>query len=139
MNECIEWGGARNPAGYGRVAHKGKNALAHRVAYCAANGIEIERIRGLMVLHSCDNPGCVNPSHLRLGTHRDNMKDKVKRGRCVPAKGSSNGRAKLTEKDIPIIRRLLAEGKPQREIAKDFGVAQPQIKNIANGTRWRHV
>lgn len=75
---CHEFTGMRDSNGYGRVKRKGKRYSTHRVAYAAANGPIPE---GLVVCHSCDNPPCVNPDHLWLGTHGDNHRDKIAKGR----------------------------------------------------------
>jgi len=75
---CWEWGANRNPSGYGRFRLNGRMEVAHRVGYSLAFG---QIPDGLFILHSCDNPPCVNPSHLRAGTKADNMRDMVQRGR----------------------------------------------------------
>lgn len=77
-NDCWEWKASKNKDGYGKFWAKGKHLLSHRVSYAYF----IENIpNGLFVLHSCDNPSCVNPKHLRVGTHSDNMKDRHDRSR----------------------------------------------------------
>jgi len=77
-NGCVEWTGARFATGYGVFRFRGKNARAHRVAWTLANG---EIPQGIDVLHKCDNPCCVNPDHLFLGTDKDNHQDKARKGR----------------------------------------------------------
>ena len=79
---CIEWAGPRDKDGYGKTWWQGRHARAHRVAYCKAHGLDLANIDGQLVLHSCDNPSCVNPQHLRTGTSEDNAQDKVNRGRA---------------------------------------------------------
>jgi hypothetical protein len=109
---------------------------AHRLAWEAANGRPVPD--GLLVLHSCDNPPCVNPAHLRAGTHRENMGDKVARGRVRA--GAAHGRAVLTEADVYEIRRLRADRSATcRELAERYGVSMTQISNIARGLSWRHL
>ena len=79
---CIEFDGARlSSGGYGAIRHEGKVVRAHRLAYCHANGVTLESIAGFEVRHSCDNPPCINPAHLLLGTHTDNMRDMFERDR----------------------------------------------------------
>ena len=78
VTPCIEWQGKRDKDGYGRVEVNGREIAAHRVAWAKENGLIPA---GLLVLHSCDNPPCINIDHLRLGTHKDNMADMVARGR----------------------------------------------------------
>lgn len=81
MAECIEWTKYRLPFGYGQTTHRGKVRLAHRVAYIEAHGLELDDISGMVVMHRCDNPGCVNPDHLELGTRADNNRDMAAKGR----------------------------------------------------------
>lgn len=76
--ECWLWTGSKFPRGYGKFYLGGQQTYAHRASYEAHNGRIAD---GLMVLHSCDTPGCVNPAHLRAGTHEDNMRDRQERGR----------------------------------------------------------
>ena len=78
MDDCIEWQGSRDRQGYGKAWKNGANARAHRVAWEEANGPIPE---GMCVLHHCDNPPCINPDHLFLGTRGDNARDMVKKGR----------------------------------------------------------
>ena len=79
---CVEGKGARDKGGYVKAFYQGKHTRAHRAAYCRARGLSLEDIKGQLVLHSCDNPSCCNPEHLRLGTHTDNMRDRADRGRA---------------------------------------------------------
>lgn len=137
---CIEYSGARHVEhGYGIMRFKGVTQRAHRVAYCQANGIELAAISGMTVRHRCDNPPCVNPAHLVLGTHTDNMRDMIARGRNRQPKGSGNGRSKLTESIVSDVKRRLAEREPLRAIARSVGVASSTIARISTGQIWRHV
>lgn len=141
MNPCIEWTGCKMPNGYGKLGRNGKTLLAHRVAYCQARNISIEAIDGLMVRHKCDNRACINPEHLEIGTHADNMADMVSRGRqrSVPLQGSKHGMAKLTEDDVREARRLHASGKSAASIARQFGLAASAMHRTLRGNAWRHV
>ena len=76
--ECWEWAAARNSKGYGSLCVGGKWTMAHRHAYALTHG---PIAKGLVVRHTCDNPPCVNPAHLLLGTYSDNMRDALERGR----------------------------------------------------------
>ncbi|WP_404989435.1 HNH endonuclease [Caballeronia sp. LZ003] len=134
---CKPWSKSLRPDGYGEVRIDGKTVRAHRLAYANAHGLGLEDIKGAVVRHTCDNPSCVNPHHLVLGSHFDNAQDRVERDRG--AKGERQGSAKLRTVDIPQIRQLLMKGVPQRTIAKSFGVAQSQIGAIKSGKTWRHV
>lgn len=128
-----------NDRGYAVVWHAGKHCREHRLAFARANGVSLKAIRGLEVRHRCDNPACVNPAHLELGTHADNMRDMVERGRAGTLRGSAHPVAKLVEADIPVIRRLLADGLTQRAVALRFGVDQAIVGRIARRTAWSHV
>ena len=97
-----------NRKGYGVCQNQwepNKQMLHHRLAYLLAHNLEPKAIEGLMVRHHCDNPACINPEHLALGTAQDNMNDMKARGRhkSVPSKGSKNGMAKLTEDIVKAI------------------------------------
>lgn len=138
-NECWEWIGYLKPDGYGLTRNINmKKHNAHRVAWEIIHG-EIpkgEGYHGYCVLHKCDNRSCVNPSHLFLGTHKDNMRDMVSKGR-LNRKGENNGRAKLTLNDVNKIRRLY-KGKrgEQTALGKQFGVAQNTIRDIVFNIHW---
>jgi hypothetical protein len=108
-----------------------KTQLAHRIAYEQAYG---EIPEGLVVRHKCDNPNCINPRHLELGTHEDNVRDRVERNRS--AKGSNNGRAKLTEDDVRYIR---STDETTYSLAQKFGVDRKAIRNIRQFKTWKHV
>ena len=131
---CWEWTAARNSDGYGFYCLYGKLFRAHRLSWVFVHG---PIPRGLCVLHKCDNPPCVNPGHLFLGTQKDNIRDCQMKGR--KAKGNQTGKAILTEQQVINIRRLYNQGRLQREIANQYGVAQRTISHIITGTCWRHV
>lgn len=136
-DECWLWTGARNEHGYGVMRPEGQRTgptiKAHRVALELA-GISPGELHAL---HSCDNPPCVNPAHLRAGTIAENASERDAKGRGN--RGSRNGAAKLAEPDITEIRRRLGVGHRHRDIAADFGVSRSRITMIANGHGWRHV
>ena len=131
---CIEWMGYRVERGYGQIRWGDAMEGAHRVAYMLKHG---PIPTGLSVLHKCDNPPCCNDEHLFLGTHADNSADMVTKGR--EAKGEKQGGAKLKAADVEGIRRLLAEGKSQADLASVYGVSRAQIGNIKRGQAWRHL
>lgn len=129
---CWLWIGATVTCGYGIwVAHGERNA--HRGSWVMHNG---PIPKGMHVLHKCDNPGCVNPDHLRLGTHQDNMRDLREKGRAYGAKGEANFSAKLSEQQVLAI---LCDPRAIRVIAEEFGMTQSSIQNIKNGKTWKHV
>ena len=132
--DCWEWQGAIQSKGYGSVGiSKGKTALAHRIAFEITYG---EIPNGLMVLHTCDDRSCVNPNHLYLGTHQDNMKDMVTRDR--QARGERNGRSKLTIEEVENIRRIYGMGNhTQQQVAYQFGVSISSIRKILSEEYWK--
>ena len=135
-NSCWNWTTGKDRYGYGQITINKRNLRSHRVSYAIRHG-DIEN--GLHCLHECDNPACVNPDHLFLGTNQDNMDDKVSKGRQVSLKGESNGTAKLTAVKVLEIKRLLAGGVTQRAIASVYGVSQKNVSLIKAGKRWAHV
>lgn len=125
---------------YGVTKVDGKKRLAHRVAYCKSKGISIEEIDGLMVLHSCDNPRCINPMHLRLGSHADNMMDRNSRLRT--SKGTLHAMHKIDEKTVNAIRDDYVgkrRGMSLAEISKKYGISKTQCYRIVNGESWKHI
>ena len=142
MDDCIEFKGYKNKGGYGRKGVGSKTFLAHRLAYCESKNIDIKDIDGLVVMHTCDNPPCINPVHLVLGTQKENIYDMMKKGRNGfrpnPKMGEENGFAKLKSDDVLRIREMV-KFKSQREVGKIFGVSRSQIGNIARGEVWAHL
>ena len=135
-DECWEWQGARLLWGYGR-AHIGwkqpvaREQKAHRVAWCLANpGMSTGE---LVVLHSCDNPPCVNPAHLSLGTVAENMAEMVERGRGRAPSGEEHGRAVFTDKFIATTILRVWDGESQRSVARSIGVRQASVSKWASG------
>lgn len=82
MSQCVETTYYKNPKGYGVLNRGGKTVKHHRLVYIRANKLSWSDIAGLVVRHTCDNPACVNPAHLVIGTHQDNMNDMKKRNRA---------------------------------------------------------
>ena len=112
---------------------QGRHEKLHRWVYAEMYG-EIKD--GLFVLHSCDNPLCVNPEHLRLGTNEDNMKDKMDRNR--QPRGEANGRSKLTEEDVLEIRYIETQ-LSNKKLSKIYGVSDAVINDVRNFKTWIHV
>ena len=131
---CWFWTGTLTEKGYGSfyaVQDGVKFYRAHRFSWHIHNGpIDDD----LFVLHTCDNPWCVNPDHLWLGDNDANMQDKIDKGRHKP--GAKHGMAKLTEDDVRYIKSC---GKSGSELAREFGVHNSTIYNIRNGKSWRHL
>jgi hypothetical protein len=139
-NGCWEWLAYKNADGYGAVGnfrHPG-SSRAHRVAWRLARGRIAD---GLHVLHKCDNRACVNPDHLYLGTHRDNMRDRAERGRSRGGKlpGELAPHAKLKETDAITIRALVGAGYLQKDCAVLWGVTKATVNDLVLRKTWRHV
>lgn len=151
---CWTWIGCKNPLGYGQIGaggKRGKHLWAHRVSYELAKG---PIPAGLLVLHLCDNPPCVNPAHLCVGDQKENMAQMCERGRYTPrvlpsgdshplrrnpglaARGELNGTARLTDEAVREIRR---SSDSQRALARRFGVSRRAIVFVKHGTTWKHV
>ncbi len=131
---CWEWIGPTY-RGYGRLWHRGKTIRAHRASWVIHHG---DIPHGMFVCHRCDNPKCVNPDHLFLGTHRDNIDDKVRKGRCarLDRRGEKGGNAKLAVEDVLRIRRKL---RPQKELAVEYGVDPSTISDIQRRKTWTNI
>ena len=138
FSDCHHWTAATNKFGYGKISLSQSTwQFAHRMSWEFANGPVPE---GMYVLHTCDNPGCVNPSHLYLGSHKDNAQDRERRQRGNHAKGSSHGRSKLSAEQVIEIRKLYNSGQYScRKLGKMFGVDGKSIADIVNGRNWTHL
>jgi hypothetical protein len=138
-NACWPWLGAKDQNGYGIVMRftygKWKTTKAHRLAYEVWTGRKLEK--GKPLLHSCDNPPCCRPGHLKYGTQLENIADCVSKDRH--ARGERNGHSKLTDAIVHTIRRLLRFNVPQSVIAKRFGISQSHVTHINRGDIWRHI
>lgn len=135
---CWAWTAYRDRAGYGTVRHgsQRRKVKAHRLALMLS-GLDVPA--GACVLHRCDNPGCVNPAHLFIGTQVDNVADMVAKGRSARQRGERNGIAKLRSEQIVEIRRLAATGVSRAEIGRAFGVDHSSVSKIVTRKRWAHV
>ena len=133
-NGCWEWAGSTHK-GYGEIRLNNKTWRAHILSYRLFN---TDYKQGLCVRHKCDNPGCVNPKHLELGTTQQNTQDRVDRGRS--AIGSRNGKAKLTAEDVLEIRELYTTGNyTHKQLAEQFNIGRNGIWSILNRRTWRHI
>lgn len=135
-NECWPWIGLRTTAGYGAFSFHNKSMYAHRASYEVHNGPIPD---GMVVCHRCDNPRCVNPNHLFIGSQTDNLHDMIRKGRAKlrPQIGTDHGCAKLTEDDVLAIRADCTRS--GRAIAKAFSISQTQVSDIKTRKAWRHI
>jgi hypothetical protein len=137
---CWLWGGALSPKGYGQIRDEngasGKVVDAHRVSVLLHRGAIPS---DLSVLHRCDVRHCVNPDHLFLGTHEDNMADMARKGRASRQRGEDRPGVKLTDAAVKAIRERRARGTTAKRLAAEHGVSLGLIYHVITGRRWTHL
>lgn len=137
---CIDHGLKGNSFGYGTYRYRGERGNAHRVVYCKIHNLLLADIKGLVVRHTCDNPRCINPEHLVLGTHQDNMQDRHTRNRT--SRGVDMPQAKLTSKQVQFIRNHYVRYSKEWgtvAIAHMLGVNQTTVHSVISGKAWTHI
>ena len=136
-NGCWEWTGPTAGKGYGSISlgRRGTQTYTHRLSWTIAHG---PVPNDLMVLHRCDNPPCVRPSHLFLGTAQDNMRDMHAKGRWNPGdrRGENNGNSRFSRQDIMRIRKARTAGLTYSAIAKEHNVSIAHAHRIVTGKAW---
>lgn len=135
-DDCWEWQAGHHNYGYGTLGGKGWRAYAHRLSYELFVG---PVPKWLCVLHRCDNPNCVKPSHLFLGTKKDNTQDMLAKGRNRVFLGQDNPNAKLTPNDVRTIRALVAMGVSTRETGRTFDISHQTVRAIRDRRGWGWV
>lgn len=133
---CWLWTGGNRGNGYGIMTVNYVLKSAHRLAWEFTYG---EIPGGLQVNHKCDVRLCVRPSHLYLGTQRQNLIDARERGRLKDRSGENNGTSKLTDGDVVKIRELYKDGNRVEDLSKKFRVAMSTIYSVVSGRRWTHI
>ncbi len=161
---CWLWTGAKDPKGYGNVWHEGRSDKAHRVAFRLTKG---PIPPGMMVLHACDRPSCINPDHLHAGTAKQNTREMIERGRArldgrrgkpIPAerrargdrhgsrtkpdavaRGERSGNAKLTDAIVREMRTARTAGATTVALAARYGVHNSVASRVLAGRSWKHV
>jgi HNH endonuclease len=146
---CWIWDGTTTQHGYGKIrTGRGTTTGAHRFAWESKHG---PIPHGLRVLHRCDNPICVNPDHLFLGTQRDNIHDMIEKRRHLHGdahraavslrlpRGSHVHGAKLTEDGVRAMRARYAQGESMRQLAAAFGIRKGTVWQVVTGKSWKHV
>ena len=137
-DECILWPTTRNWNGYGSIRYRGKIFLAHRIIWEKANGQKIPA--GALIMHTCDTPRCVNPRHLRVGSHKENVRDCNEKGRRNTPRGTKCGQAKLTDQQVTVLRESYRTSPQTHErLAQMFGVTRKAISEALHGHTWAHV
>lgn len=129
---CWDWLGWKDARGYGYIWADGRMFGAYRVSLLLTRGPS----EGKIALHSCDNPSCVNPDHLRWGTYKENTADKINRKRANTPRGTNNYIAKLNDE---IVRLIRGSSLTNRELAKMYGVWPGTIQAVRNRKNWSHV
>jgi hypothetical protein len=129
---CRIWIGSLNLGGYGRLSEgREKTISAHKKSY---EHFVAKVPEGMVVMHDCDMPSCVNPNHLRIGSTLDNVQDKVEKNR--QAKGVSHGKSKLTNEQV---RRAKFGGENLKNLAVEFGCSKIALNQIRSGRYWKHI
>lgn len=133
---CWVWTGARGQHGHGHFWLGDRVGRAHRFSWELANGPipQTDGYHGTCVCHRCDNPPCVNPAHLFLGSHKDNLSDAGRKGRLP--RGRRHVHNRLTENQVLEVVERHRSGESQRSIARSFGMHPSSINRIFNGTAW---
>jgi hypothetical protein len=131
---CHEWTGAKCEKGYGMFSVAGKKMRAHRAAWFFEHNQYVPD--NLLACHKCDNPSCVNPDHLFLGTNKQNSDDKFSKGREFYHRGEKAASSKLKEKDVIFI---LTKNFSTRDLSKKFGVCESTIRAIKRRENWKHI
>lgn len=135
-DKCWEWTGSFKGGKYGKFMLGGKGISPHRLSYFFSNK-SIDP--NLCCLHKCDNPPCVNPNHLFLGTPKDNAVDRMNKGRGGIVRGGKNATSKLTPQQVLEIRNRYSKGERQIPLSKEFGVTQAQISLIVRREQWWYI
>lgn len=131
---CRVWDGSLNkPGGYGRISYMGKGWRTHRLAYLLLQGPIPE---GMDLLHSCDNPRCINPNHLRPGTHAENIKEAYTKGRKTTPQGPSHPRFSLTHEQA---LEVVASTEPVPVIADKYGISKSAVYRLRNAVTWKSL
>lgn len=137
LTGCFLWIGAiHSNWGYGSFRYNGKTIKAHRASYQIYKG---EITNNLQVLHKCDNPACVNPNHLFLGTNVDNRNDMNKKNRANPPSGSNHWNAKITKDQVIKMRELFYAGEEITKLSIIYSLNKKHIQDICKRRSWRHV
>lgn len=135
-NGCIEWKFAKSSYGYGMISYHNKVMTANRLMLILLHGLPETKS---VAMHTCDNPPCINPDHLRWGSHKENSKDMMAKGRQTMPRlyGEDHARSKLTQEAVIFIRSEEGLALGRLALAKKFGVSRGTIDGVINKRVWR--
>ena len=129
-DSCINWEYSKTRDGYGQVRFNGTTRRAHKLAYCLNHGIDYKSVVGV-IMHSCDNPKCINHKHLSVGSQADNMADCKNKGRVRDSAGEANSRAVISKANSDSIRMEYSTGRTSYgKLAKKYGVGKSTILRV---------
>lgn len=134
LTSCIISSYWKDKDGYARKSYKGKSYQHHRLVYMQYHKCSESSMKGLVVMHLCDNRPCINPDHLRLGSQQENIQDMTNKKR--QAVGVNHGSSKLTEADVIAIR---GSSLTQKELAENYGVDSKTIMKVVRNQTWKHL
>lgn len=139
-SHCWEWTGTKSKTGYGvlytphKTTDSRRRIFAHRFVHELYHGPIPE---GMLVCHHCDNPGCVNPDHLWLGSDQENTADRHRKGRTVT--GEKHTQAKVSEADVLLIRAKARTGRSYASLAREFSLSLQQVSRIVRRVNWKYL
>lgn len=138
-NGCWTWSAA-TVQGYGvfSITQPRRQVKAHRMSFALANGLDIRDLDAEVIMHTCDNPQCVNPAHLLVGTNATNMEDRDRKGRGADRRGSLCPTAKLSWPEVHRIRAAYGPGTTLRDLAYKFNVSPKCIHNVVTNKTWKY-
>ncbi len=138
LGPCWLWTACRNARGYGSFGFQGGTRLAHRLSWEIHTGRELIGA-DVCVLHKCDNPACVRPEHLFIGSQEDNIRDRDAKGRARGGMGERHALARLNDELVRLIRARNTSGESGYAIGRALGIPNTTVKNVLCGRTWKHV
>jgi hypothetical protein len=133
---CMEWQRRRSPRGYGEIFVGNRKHRTHRLMTFLIYGLPEANQHAL---HSCDNPPCINPDHLRWGTHAENMAERDAKNRHQTPSGEAHWNASITADQVKIIRKMWADGAKVKQIADTVGCSRGVVAPVVYGWSWKHI
>lgn len=141
VDECWNWTGGKSKLGYGlfsvHLPNHPDTAKAYRISWEIANQASL--LPGSVIMHTCDNPPCVNPAHLKLGTHKENVQDMCAKGRKRISRGESHSCSKMTEAQVTAARHAASNKKTIASISREMNLPYSALWSAIRGKTWKHV